>query len=93
MVAFGSFVGVGIVLLALMPGMRVLALVGAAQLICALGPRQPVAAYALAACWPALLALGDLLGRRQVLRGPTVALLSVHQGLLLYCFTHFVPLS
>jgi hypothetical protein len=93
MVAFGLLLAAGVLLLVGMPGLRTLALVGAAQLLCALGPREPASAYALAACWPAFLAWGDMLARREVLRGPTVAVLAVHQGLLLYCFTHFVRLS
>jgi hypothetical protein len=88
--ALGLLVGAGILLLARTPGLRALAVVGAAQLLCALDPRDPVSAHALAACWPAFLAGGDLLARREALRGPTVAVLAAHQGLLLFCFTHFV---
>ena len=93
LVAFGLLLGSGVLFLARMPGLRMFALVGVAQLLCALVPGKPASVCALAACFPAFLAWGDLLARREVLRGPAVAMLSIHQGLLLYCFTHFVPLS
>jgi hypothetical protein len=92
-VAFGLLLGFGVLMIARLPGLRSLAIVGAAQLLCALVPGEPGATCALAACCPAFLAWGDLLARREVLRGPAVVMLSVHQGLLLYCFTHFLPLS
>jgi hypothetical protein len=92
-VAFGLLMGSGVLFLARLPGLRTVAFVGVAQLLCALIPGEPVSACALAACGPAFLAWGDLLARREVLRGPALAMLSIHQGLLLYCFTHFVRLS
>jgi hypothetical protein len=92
-VVFGLLLGSGVLLLARLPGLRTFAVVGVAQLLCALIPGEATSAYALAACCPAFLAWGDLLARHEVLRGPALAMLSVHQGLLLYCFTHFVPLS
>jgi hypothetical protein len=91
-VVFGILLLAGALVLARTRGLRVLAVVGVAELACALGPRAPTAAFAMAACWPAFLAGGELLGRHKVLRGPAVATLAVHQGLLLYGFTHFVPL-
>ena len=90
MAVFGGLLAAGALSLARTRAWRVLALVGAAELAFALGPRATVAAYAMAACWPAFLAGGDLLARRQALRGPAVAMLAVQQGLLLYCFTHFL---
>jgi hypothetical protein len=92
-VVFGLLMGAGVLFLARLPGLRTIALVGVAQLLCALVPGEPASACALAACGPAFLAWGDLLARREGLRGPTVAMLSIHQGLLLYCFTHFVRLA
>jgi hypothetical protein len=92
MAVFGILLLAGALVLAHTRGLRVLAVVGAAGLACALGPRQPAAAFAMAACWPAFVAGGDLLARHKVLRGPAVTMLAVHQGLLLYGFTHFLRL-
>jgi hypothetical protein len=91
--AFGALEVIGLLMLARTKSLRVLALVGGLQLLFALGPREPASAYAMAACWPAFIAWGDLLGRRPSLRGPAIAVLATHQGLLLYCFTHFVRFS
>jgi hypothetical protein len=91
--AFGTLLVVGLVVLARGQGLRVLAIVGALLCLFALVPRDPGSAHALAACWPAFIAWGDLLGRRASLRGPVVAVLAMHQGLLLFCFTHFVRFS
>jgi hypothetical protein len=93
MVGFGILLGAGALLLARTRALRVLAIVGVAQLASALGPGAPPAAYAMAACWPAFVAGGDLLARHKVLRGPAVTMLAVHQGLLLYCFTHYLRLA
>lgn len=91
--AFGPLLVVGLVVLARGKGLRVLAIVGALLCLFALAPRDPASAYALAACWPAFIVWGDLLGRRESLRGPVVSVLATLQGLLLYCFTHFVRFS
>lgn len=88
--SFGAALGVGVLLLARLRSLRVLAVVGAAQLVLALIPQEPTAVYAMAACWPAFLAGGYVLARHRVLRGPLVGMLSIHQGLLLYCYTHFL---
>ena len=93
LIAFGALAGGGILLLARLPGLRVLALAGGLQLGFALQAWNPASAVALVVCWPAFLGLGDLLARRQALRAPLVAMLGAHQGLLLYCFTHFVRLT
>ena len=87
---FGAALGVGVLLLARVRSLRVLAAVGAAQLVLALVPREPTAAHAMAACWPAFLAGGYVLARHRVLRAPLVGMLAIHQGLLLYCYTHFL---
>jgi len=92
-IASGAFLGVGLLLLLRMRGLRSLAAVGALSLSVALLGWNSVSAFALAACWPAFLGLGDLLAKRQSLRGPVVAMLCAHQGLLLYCFTHFLRSS
>jgi hypothetical protein len=90
---FGTLLAVGVLLLARTRELRPLALASALQLLCALGPRDPVSGTMLAACWPAFIVWGDWLGRRESLRGPVVAMLATHQGLLLYCFTHFLHFS
>jgi len=93
MVVFGGLLGAGALIMTRRPGQRILAIVAAAQLLFASAAREPSSAYALAACWPAFLGLGDLLARRDVLRGPAIAMLATHQGLLFYCFTHFLRLA
>jgi len=92
-IASGAFLGVGVLLLLRMRGLRSLSLVGALYLSVVLMGWNSVSAFALSACWPAFLGLGDLLAKRQSLRGPVVAMLCAHQGLLLYCFTHFLRSS
>ena len=93
LIAFGALVGGGNLLLARLPGLRAFALAGGLQVGFVLHAWNPASAVALVLCWPAFLGLGDLLARRQALRAPLVAMLGAHQGLLLYCFTHFVRLT
>jgi hypothetical protein len=90
MEGFGAALAVGLLLLARQRSLRVLAAVGAAQLVLALVPQEPTAASAMAACWPAFLAGGYVLARHRVVRGPLLGMLAIHQGLLLYCYTHFL---
>ena len=93
LLGFGGVMGAGTLLLFRLPGLRALGLIGGLQVGFALQAWSPAAAYSLVLCWPALLGLADLLARRQGLRAPMVAMLGAHQGLLLYCFTHFLRLT
>jgi|GEM_PF-4532312 len=93
LIAFGGLIGAGLVLLLRLPVLRTLVLAGGLQLGVVFRAWSPSAAFTLALCWPALLGLADVLARRQGLRAPLVAILGAHQGLLLYCFTHFLRLT
>jgi hypothetical protein len=90
--AWGGLVGAFTLLLARVPGLRWLALAGGFHLCCILQGWSPAAAHALVLCWPAFLGAGVLLADRQALRAPLLAVLGAQQGLLLYCFTHFLRL-
>lgn len=91
--AFGIVLCVGGVLLLRMRGLWGLALVAGLLLYAAIGGWDTYSSFALAACWPAFLGLGAHLANRQNLRATVVAVLCTHQGLLLYCFTHFLRSS
>lgn len=91
--ALGVVLSVGSVLLLPMRGLWGLALVAASLLYAAFGGWNTFSSFALAACWPAFLGLGTWLANRQNLRAMVVAALCTHQGLLLYCFTHFLRSS
>ena len=93
LLAFGGLVALGAAWLGRCPGWRGLALVGGLQLGLLLAAWTPAAAFALVLCWPAFLGLGDFLAERPALRAPLVAILGAHQGLLLYCYTHFLRLT
>ncbi len=91
--AFGVVLCIGGVLLLPMRGLWGLALAAAPLLYGAMSGWNTFSSFALAACWPAFLGLGAQLASRQNLRATVVALLCAHQGLLLYCFTHFLRSS
>jgi hypothetical protein len=92
-VVFGGGLAVGILMMVLERDVRVLALGAAAQLVMVLWVWTPGAVHGLAACWPAFLVGGDFLVRRNGLRIPALAMLATHQGLLLFCFVHYLPLA
>jgi hypothetical protein len=91
--SFSLVLGAGLLALLRTPGVRLLAVVGGLHLAVVLYAWNTLPAVALAGCWPAFLGLGALLAKRQSWRAPTVAMLCAHQGLLLYCFTHFLRAS
>ena len=93
MVALVTLLGAGALSLLRVRGLRALVLVGVLQIGFAIDGWNSASASALAACWPAFLGMGGLLAKRQSLRAPAVSLLCVHQGLLFYCFTHFLHFS
>jgi Dolichyl-phosphate-mannose-protein mannosyltransferase len=93
MLSFSALLGVGLLALLRTPGVRLLAIVGALHLAAVLYGWNTLPAVALACCWPAFLGLGAILEKRQAWRAPAVAMLCAHQGLILYCFTHFLRSS
>jgi hypothetical protein len=93
MLSFSILLGLGLLALLRIQGLRLLALVGALHLAFVLNGWNTFPAVAIACCWPAFLGLGLVLERRQAWRAPVLAMLCAHQGLLLYCFTHFLRSS
>jgi hypothetical protein len=93
LVALGGLAGAGVLLLGRHPKLRLLVLAGGLELGFVLHAWSPAGAHALVLCWPAFLGLAGLLAERQALRAPLVAMLGAQQGLLLYCFTHFLRLT
>lgn len=92
-VVLGGGLLLGMAMMAFERELRVLALVGAVQLVMVLWLWTPSAVHGLAACWPAFLLWGNVLVRRSGLRIPAMAMLATHQGLLLFCFLHYLPLA
>jgi hypothetical protein len=90
---FGGLLAIGTVALARRPGLRGLAAVAAVQLLLAALTGTQAAVVSLALCWPAFLGLGQVVAGRPAWRAPLVAMMGAHQGLLLYCFTHFLRQS
>lgn len=92
-VVFGGGLIVGMAMMVFERDLRILALAGAVQLGMVLWLWTPSAVHGLAACWPAFLIWGDVLVRRSGLRIPAMAMLATHQGLLVFCFVHHLPLA
>jgi hypothetical protein len=90
LVALGALLAASGLLVARWRGLRLLALAGGLQLGFVVLASSPLALHALAAVWPLFLGWGDFLGKRPSLRTPAIALCAAHQGLLLYCYTHFL---
>jgi hypothetical protein len=90
LVGLGALLGVGGLLLARRRGARMLALAGGLELGAIALVASPSSVHALAALWPLFLGWGELLCARPALRAPVIALCAAHQGLLLFCFTHFL---
>lgn len=93
LLAFGGLAVLGVAWLGRRSGWRAFALAGGFQLGLLLVAWTPAAAFALVLCWPAFLGLGDFLAAQPALRAPLVAMLTAHQGLLLYGYTHFLRLT
>ncbi len=91
--SFSLLLGVGLLALLRSPDLRLLAVVGALHLGAVLYRWNTLPAVAVACCWPAFLGLGVMLEKHKPWRAPAVAMLCAHQGLLLYCFTHFLRSS
>jgi hypothetical protein len=93
MLFHGVLLGVGLWALLRTRDLRLLAVVGGLHLAFVLKDWNTLPAVALVVCWPAFLGLGSILEKRQAWRAPAVGMLCAHQGLLLYCFTHFLRSS
>lgn len=90
LVALGALLAGSGLLMARWRGLRLLALAGGLELGSVALASSPLALHGLAAVWPLFLGWGDFLGKRPSLRTPAIALCAAHQGLLFYCFTHFL---
>jgi hypothetical protein len=93
LIVLAALLALGGLFVARWRGLWLLALAGGLQLGFGAWLSTPSTVHALAAVWPLFLGWGDLLAKRPSLRTPTIALCAAHQGLLLYCFTRFLPFT